>query len=312
MICWWKTLATVCAFAVFIGGCGVASGPGKNPPGVVDLGAEIAHAGEAKRPLVVLVGELGTNGADRTAAALLENRASNSHGDVMQFLKIDLGNSRNRSTAARFHLVQTPVLVCFSPMGVIVSRDQGPITAETLGKRLDDLPTRAADIDAQFASLLDALNTSKQYLASRRDLAKFLLAHQNDREAIPYHLAELAGSDLAEPTDRANAWVSHCPRPPVDRRTGKGPAPKRKRSSQRSDQATPDAIAGGNLVLGTQDATAKRFPLAPARISGGYRKRRPHQTTQERRPKIWLNFHRKANKCRVSHPSSPLQSSLQF
>jgi len=152
------------------------------------------------------------------------------------------------------------VLVCLSCKGVIVTRDQGPITSDLLAKRLDSLRQRAAEVDRQFAALIDEVNSSKQLLISRRHLADFLLAHQNDREAISY-LAELAGSDLAEPTDRIDAWVS------MARAHLWIGEPEKARHEAKDLIATlgptlPEAIAGGNLVLGLQDIAARRYQLA--------------------------------------------------
>jgi hypothetical protein len=90
-------------------------------------------------------------------------------------------------------------------------------------------------------------------------LADFLLSHQNPREAIP-HLAN-ARSESANPDQRVRAWVELA-------RAHLWIAEPEKGRHEANDLIAvlgpkiAEAQAGGNLVLGLQDANAKRFALA--------------------------------------------------
>jgi tetratricopeptide (TPR) repeat protein len=254
-------LSVVCALAGISAGCGNHRSPADIQAGRVDLDAVIARADEQKRPLVILVGDFGSSGADRAADTLFDHLASITLASTIQFLKIDLANSANRANAARFHLAQTPVLVCLSPMGIIVSRDQGPITAQLVSSRIDALQRRSDELDTKFISLLnrspDKMNNALDY---QYDLAEFLLAQKNEREAIPY-LAELADPGNGDTDVRIHSWVE------MARAHLWIGEPEKARHEAKDLIATlgpqdPDAIAGGNLVLGSQDIAAKRFSLA--------------------------------------------------
>lgn len=258
--------------AQLIAGCRSAAdrSTSAEPPsagGVVDVDDVIAQAAKANRPMVILIGEFGPHGADRTTYDLLDNLIElgapniKGHGSGTEQLALDLSISRNRATAARYHLARPPILVCLSPHGLIVSRDEGAITADLYVHRMDGLVQRGADLDAEFARLT-ALQPAefKAPLSKETALAEFLLAHQNAREAIPF-LTVLAASDQTATASRIDAsvllsrahlWIGE---------------PEKARHEAKALIATlgpaaPEAIAGGNLALGLQDSSAKRFALA--------------------------------------------------
>jgi hypothetical protein len=97
------------------------------------------------------------------------------------------------------------------------------------------------------------------------ELAQFLLAQQNAREAIP-RLESIAHSESVAPGRRVQAWVE------LARAHLWIAEPEKGRHEAEALIAvlgsnTPEARAGGNLVLGTQDANAKRFALARQELS---------------------------------------------
>jgi hypothetical protein len=246
--------AYLCAGLIM--GCRATS----EPPQVVDLGAVIENAAKTKQPVVLLIGEFGPSGADRATGDLLGSPAIKAKSDGAELIRMDLAASRNRATAARYHTAVTPVLVCLSPTGLIVSRDQGPITAELLIHRLDGLRLRAADLDAKLMLLRDASTVNKKEKTDESELATFLLGQQNAREAIPY-LTDIAAAESMMTADRINAWVA------MARAHLWIGEPEKARHEAKDLIATlgpadPQAIAGGNLVLGLQDIAAKRFVLA--------------------------------------------------
>ena len=249
-----------CSCISLIAGCRTTPAPVEQTAAVVDLDAVIEKAAKAKQPVVILIGEFGPNGADRAAGELFDSPAIQSKAGGAELLKMDLTSSRNRASAAQYHTVQTPVLVCLSSKGVIVSRDQGPITADLLMKRMDGLGKRAADLDAKLMLLRNASPPTKKELTQESALAEFLLAQRNAREALPY-LDDLASSDSLLLADRVNAWVA------MARAHLWIGEPEKARHEAKDLIATlgptaSEAIAGGNLVLGLQDITAKRYELA--------------------------------------------------
>jgi hypothetical protein len=227
-------------------------------PGPVDLDRSIADAGKIDRPLVLYIGEFGEHGADAAQSSLLCSGDIADRAAGIQLITMNLGVSRNRAEAARYHVVKTPMLVCLSPRGLIVSRDEAPITKELVQQRMTDLGKRAAALDQQFAKLDEPENTKQ--LDPGYDQAHFLLVHHNAREAIPY-LKALSESETVSTKLRIDAWVS------LARAHLWVAEPEKGRHEAKALIATlgpldPAAIAGGNLVLGLQDAAAKRFSLA--------------------------------------------------
>jgi uncharacterized protein (TIGR02996 family) len=228
--------------------------------GAVDLDAAIAHAFESKRPILVLIVDSGLGAADNDARAFLEDPRVQGKRDRMTSVLIDLRVSRNRATAARFHVTDTPMLVCLSPKGVIVHRDEKPITIDLLLERIDDTVHGGYELDNQFASLEEAIAKNPNDPTARLNLADFLLDHHNAREAIA-SLASVAGSESVETSVRVRASVARA-------RAHLWIAEPEKGRHVADDliatlgQKSPEARAGGSLVLGLQDANAKRVALA--------------------------------------------------
>jgi hypothetical protein len=241
----------VLAVVALLAGCGSESRGAITP----DLDAEIARASNLRQPILILVIESGQSRADDRASALFENAALKGIVPVL----LDISNSRNRAVATRFHVTNTPLLLGLSPMGLIVTRDEKPLTKEMLRNRIADVERQAPDLDAKLKSLKLAALTEQINPAAELALADFLLSHQNPREAIP-HLAN-ARSESANPDQRVRAWVELA-------RAHLWIAEPEKGRHEANDLIAvlgpkiAEAQAGGNLVLGLQDANAKRFALA--------------------------------------------------
>jgi hypothetical protein len=221
----------------------------------VQLDDAIASARATHQPLVILIGEF--DGGD----SLLDDPTIGAKAGGIGLITMDLGISRNRAVAARYHPASTPLLVCLSPRGLIVTRDEPPVTRELVLRRLQALPARAADLDKQLAAI-EELNPGefKDSMVTQQAMAEFLLSRQNAREAIPY-LTDLAKSDSISTASRISAWVS------LARAHLWVTEPEKARHEAKDLIATlgpkhPEAVAGGNLVRGLQDATARRFSLA--------------------------------------------------
>jgi hypothetical protein len=222
-----------------------------------DLDAEIARASYLREPSFILVIVSERSPADDHARKVFEKSAARKTNIVTVLL--DLNISRNRATAARFHLTNTPALFGLSPRGLIVSRDQEPITKELLRNRMEDVARRGKELDAKFALLEQAANGGND-AAAQLDLADFLLAQHNAREAVP-RLESVAHSESADTTLRVRAWVELA-------RAHLWIAEPEKGRHEAEDlmatlgPKTAEALAGGNLVMGLQDANAKRAGLA--------------------------------------------------
>ena len=272
--CQQGALLTV-ALAVVLAGCRSEPIPSaplamNNDAGVVDLDAALTEAAKMQRPVIVLIAERGLGNADSDAIALLEDSAVKSKCDRVMPLLLDVRISRNRATGTRFHVTDTPMLVCLSPKGVIVSRDENPITKDLVLKRIDEAIQAAPKLDAQAGLGLTVLlvNQPDEKPAVKElneamaglNLADFLLAHQNAREAIPL-LAAVAHLESVETSVRVRAWVALA-------RAHLWIAEPEKGRHEAQDlmatleSKTPEARAGGNLVLGLQDAKGKRYALA--------------------------------------------------
>jgi hypothetical protein len=225
-----------------------------------DLDAEIARASNLHRPILLLIAESGLSKADDQAQALFETWAVKDNRESIVSVLLDVGVSRNRVEAAWFHATNTPVLVGLSPRGVIMTRDQMPITKELVLSRIENIKQRAREMDAKFAPLEEAAAKDGNDVTAQLELADFLLAQRNAREAIP-HLAAVAHSESADPARRVRAWVELA-------RAHFWIAEPEKGRHEAQDLITvlgpkmAEARAGGNLTLGTQDATAKRMALA--------------------------------------------------
>jgi hypothetical protein len=221
-----------------------------------DLDAEIARASSLRQPVLVLVIESGLSRADDRARALFETAPVNGIVPVL----LDISNSRNRATATRFHLTKTPLLLSLSPMGLIVTRDEKPLSKELLRNRIADVEQKSPALDAKLTSLRQAAVTQQINPPAELALADFLLAHQNAREAI-FHLSMLASFKDNDPARRIRAWVE------LARAHLWIAEPEKGRHEANDLIATlgpkfPEARSGGNLVLGMQDTNGKRFSVA--------------------------------------------------
>jgi hypothetical protein len=249
--------AVVLALVVLGSGCRTASDQ-THGSSAVNLDAEIARASNLQEPILLLVAESGLSRADHRARALFEALAVTNDGLVS--VSLDLSISRNRAAATPYHITNTPVLLGLSPRGLIVSRDGTPVTKKLLQERINDVAPRGRELDAKFASLEDKLAKAGNKAAAQLELADFLLAHQNAREAIP-HFAAVAHSQSANVDQRIRAWVDLV-------RAHLWIAEPEKGHHEAEDllavlgPKTAEARAGGNLVFGIQDANAKRGELA--------------------------------------------------
>ncbi len=244
-----------------LAGCSSESGHSTPPPmsgsEAVDLDAELVRAAELGKPIIILVTESGQSRADDDARTLSQDFRDK---DGTLSVLLDISISRNRATATRFHITNTPVLMCLSPKGLIVSRDEAPITQVLLSKRIAEVAQKAPVLDSRLDVLAQAANQNPNDAPAQFELANFLLAQQNEHEAIP-HLEIVARNEAADLTLRIRAWTALArahlwvAEPEKGRHEAEGLitilGPK-----------TADARAAGDLILGIQDATAKRAALA--------------------------------------------------
>jgi len=226
-----------------------------NAPNLDELIPRTSKSGQA---ILVLVADLGLAPADGEARTAFEAvKAQND--DVVRVL-LDISASRNRAEATRFHIMETPVLFCLSSKGVIVSRDEKPITQELVRKRMSEIVPLSRELDTQLDALEKPVAANSGDATAQLALTDFLLAQQNAREAIP-HLETVAHSESSETAPRVRAWVDLA-------RAHLWIAEPEKARHEAKDlmdalgPAVPEALAGGKLVLGTQDTNGKRFKLA--------------------------------------------------
>jgi tetratricopeptide (TPR) repeat protein len=208
----------------------------------------------------VLVAESGLSREDDRACRLLETLAAKSRlGNIVPVV-LDLSVSRNRATAARFHVTNTPVLLGLSPRGLIVTRDERAFTSDLVLNRIGEVAQRGPELDGKLAVLETTVGKDGNDAAAQLELADFLLAQENAREAIP-HLEVVAHNEAADLELRVHAWVelvrAHFWIMEVEKGRHEANAliailgPK-----------TGAACAGANFVLGLQDANAKRVAMA--------------------------------------------------
>jgi hypothetical protein len=244
-------------------GCRQATGPAPSPSAAAaspaaPLEDATARARRTNRPVAVLVIDPDRSQADRDARTAFESATA--PGAEVVPVVMDLRTSRNRAAAAPLHAVDAPTLVCLSLQGIVVSRDQGAITADLVRRRRDEAVRRAPALDRDYARLHGEVVAKPDDVAARMALADFLLARHNDREAIP-HLKWVADNASADLPTRVRAWVAMARAHLWDIE------PEKARHAAQSLMATlgptsPDAIAGGNLVRGLQDTRAKRYDRA--------------------------------------------------
>jgi len=226
----------------------------------VDLDDEFARASNLGQPMIVLVTESGASRADDRARSLFQTMAAKGESEKFAPIVLDLSVSRNRAVAARFHVTNTPLLLGLTPRGLIVTRDEKPITKSLLLHRIAEVARRGDELDARLASLEDAAARDRNDATAQWQLANFLLAQQNMREAIPI-LRLIARAESADTALRVRAWVELA-------RAHLWIAEPEKGRHEAEDliavlgPKAPAARAGGNLVLGVQDANAKHLALA--------------------------------------------------
>jgi hypothetical protein len=252
--------AVVLAASFLVAGCHVgsylpASWSISTP---AELEAAVARASELKKPLVVLVAEAEASRADDRAIAALNSEVKQQTNGVA-FVLLDVSVSRTRATAARFHALETPVLLCLSSRGIVISRDGAPITRSLIEQRVSDAARQSPVTDEMLQSYAHMAAVGAD-APSQLKLTDFLLAHHNAFEAIP-KLEAVAHSDAAPAALRVRAWVDLA-----RAHLWIGEAEKGRHEAEALmatlGTTTPEALAGGNVVLGVQDATAKRAALA--------------------------------------------------
>jgi len=245
----------------WLGGCrsdNIPPSSGAADPAVVNLDAVLHDASASNKPVMILIAD--GEKADDIKAISIFNSTPDIGKDPAHDVTLDIRSSRNRANAARFHPTQTPVLLGISPHGMILSRDIGPITPELVHDRTGKLLRESAEVDARLKELDDAVAANPTDATAQIQLADFLLATTNDREAIPY-LEVVAHSDSADLKLRIRAWVAlaHAHLWVIEPEKGRHEA---KALIAELSWKSPEARAGGMLVLGIQDANAKRFALA--------------------------------------------------
>jgi tetratricopeptide (TPR) repeat protein len=255
-----QTRLVVLTVFVLFAGCrsesdGRATG-GAQDAATPDLDAEIKRASGRRQPIFVLVAESGLSREDDRARILLESLAAKGELENIVPIVLDLSVSRNRATAARFHVTNTPVLFGLSPKGLIVTRDERVIRKDLVLNRIGEIAEGGRELEAKLALLEAAIAKNENDAIAHWELAGFLLARKNEREAIP-HLEFVARDEAAGTTLRVRAWVELV-------RAHFWIMEAEKGRHEASDliailgPKTANARAGGNLVLGLQDANAKR------------------------------------------------------
>jgi len=225
-----------------------------------DLNAEFAQAAARKKPIVVFVVESGKSDADSEVRSFLDAPKVKAALAGMTPILVDLKVSRNRAVVAHLRVPDTPVLLCLSSRGVIASRDTKALTQDLVLKRIGELERQGPELDAKLGSLEAALAANPGDAKKQLDVADFLRAHENAREAVP-HLAAVVQAATADAALRVRAWVDLA-------RAHLWIAEPEKARREANDLLTalgptvPTARAGGNLVLGIQDTNGKRFALA--------------------------------------------------
>lgn len=249
---WSKTVgAFALAALAFLAGCGTAPNFPVESGGTVDLDELIAHASELKQPLAVMIIESGASRADDTAGSLLQFDFKSLKGASFLGALVDISVSRNRAQALRFHVTSTPMLVCLSSIGIIISRDGPPLTRSLVLKRILEARTQGPALDAQLASLQDAAAKGTNAVA-KLALTDFLLAHHNDLQAIPM-LESVAHSAAQPPADRIRAWVDLARAHYWIAEPEKGLHEAQSLIATLGNES-PEALAGGNLAIGVHDA----------------------------------------------------------
>jgi len=222
----------------------------------VDAGGAAAQARGCA--LFVLVVDPDRGPAD--AAAPEHLRAGLAQAGVPAIaVVLDLGDSRNRAIATRFHLVEAPILVALSAHGVQVGRSVGPVTPDAARAMAATTAALGPGLDAQLASLQAATTAPGAGAAADQALADFLTGHGNEHEAVPI-LAALRTAADATPAQRRAALVAE-----VRAHFWIGEPEKARHLAQAfiaaAGAADPEDRAAGLYALGSQEVTGRHRDL---------------------------------------------------
>ena|ERR1700722_12986283 len=249
----------VCFFAaglLMVGALQPSAGAPK-PDRIIEpanLSAAQERASRLNQPLLLLVTESGSSRADDQARNAFESRSVRQKADGKVLLAMmDLSVSRVRATATRFHPLETPLLVCLSPRGIVLSRSQKPITQERILQDMRQAVETSPETDRKLGELENAAHNSKNDSSAQLALADFLMEHNNAFEAIPILEVVAHSKNVSTPVRirvwadlvRANFWIAEpekAHREAMDLIAELG-------------TANPEARAAANLMLGNQDAT---------------------------------------------------------
>lgn len=257
-----KVVLLYVALTSLVLGCHTGLGPptplSSTGPATVDLDAEVARADSQGKPILLLVTEPGHSAADNSRLIRRCSKNITEHGIIS--IELDINVSRNRATALRFHITNTPVLFCLSPKGLIINRDEAPITKSLLFQRIEGIGAKATELDEKLGLLQGSVAQSSNATPAEFELANFFLAQQNAREAIPL-LETVARTEAANTTLRISAWAN------LARAHLWVAEPEKGRHEAAALIAvlgprSAEARAAGNYVLGIQDAAARRTARA--------------------------------------------------
>jgi hypothetical protein len=258
----WHFFAVVLCAAYFAG-CQVGSGRGDATSIITpeELSAAQAQAAKLNRPLILLVTDSGNGATDSDAyTTFASRRVVQTADEKVVTAWLDLSVSRARATAARFRPLETPLLICLSPDGIIISRETGSMTESLISDRMQRALAQSPALDIKLDQLRKAAG-NKNNTTAQMQLADFLMERNNAFEAIPV-LALVAHSDAVDAGLRIRAWAELG-----QAHLWVGEAEKAHFEAQELmatlGPVNPEARAAGNLVLGNQDAAnPKRFPRA--------------------------------------------------
>jgi tetratricopeptide (TPR) repeat protein len=253
---WRPAAILILALSLFVG---CQSPPDSTSPGPVpDLDAELARAAHLREPALVLVAESGHSKVDDSARRVFSTVASDEKSTV--FVLLDLAISRNRAVAARYHVSDTPLLLGLSSRGLIIARDQKPLTPELVRGLIADLARWSPELDSKLAALEAPVASNGNDAIAQLELGDFLFAQKNAREAIP-HFETVAHSNTADQQQRVHAWVQLA-----SAHLWIAEPEKARHEAQELlailGPVSAEARAGANLAFGMQDAALNRPTLA--------------------------------------------------
>jgi len=111
-----------------------------------------ARAAEVTMPRMVLVAESGNSHADDAAIKLINDSEIKAKKIEVVAEVLDLAVSRNRALAARYHVVETPLFLCLSSKGVIISRDEKRIAKSLVLKRIEEAEKQGPELEAKLTA----------------------------------------------------------------------------------------------------------------------------------------------------------------